>query len=173
MEGVLSQVTGFAIWGSLGATVVLGAFLLVQALVDPARRRKFALLSAAMWFLAAVDFLRSLGHLGPASYEQLRLLWAGAYAGAVLHLFGHPARLSLAAALGLPALGFGVFYGYRTDIATSVTYPIMYGVAAVVHAVQYRRGGASPPPSLPPAPPPRASCAPCTSARSRSGTPRS
>ncbi|HZE97396.1 MAG TPA: hybrid sensor histidine kinase/response regulator, partial [Planctomycetota bacterium] len=48
--------------------------------------------------------------------------------------------LSLAAALGLPALGFGVFYGYRTDIATSVTYPIMYGVAAVVHAVQYRRG---------------------------------
>src|SRR5882672_1398997 len=105
MEGVLGQVTGFAIWGSLSATVVLGAFLLVQAVLDPDRRWRFAVLSGAMWFLAAVDFLRSLGYLGPSAYEQLRIVFSGAYAGAILYLFGHSVRLWATAALGLPALG--------------------------------------------------------------------
>ncbi len=140
MGGVLNQVTGFAIWGSLSATVVLGAFLLVQAVVDPPRRRRFGLLSAAMWFLAAVDFLRSLGHLGTSEYEQLRLLWSGAYAGAVLWLFGRPARTALAAALALPAFGFAAFYGYRADLATTLTYPLSFGLVAFVHFDQYRKG---------------------------------
>jgi signal transduction histidine kinase/ActR/RegA family two-component response regulator len=140
MEGVLNQVTGFAIWGSLSATVVLGAFLLVQAVVDPPRRRRFGLLSAAMWFLAAVDFLRSLGYVGPSSYEQLRLLWSGAYAGAVLWLFGRPPLRALAAALALPAFGFAVFYGYRADLATTMTYPLSFGLVAYVHFDQYRKG---------------------------------
>src|SRR5262249_53933119 len=76
---------------------------------------------------------------GPAAYEQLRIVWSGAYAGAILYLFAHPIRLWAAAALGLPALGFAVFYGYKADLATTITYPIMYGTVAVVHARQYLR----------------------------------
>ena len=137
MDGVLQQVSGFAIWGSFASTVVLGAFLLVQAVVDPARRWKFALFSAAMWFLASLDFLRSLGVLPPAAYEMLRLVWCGAYAGSVVLLFDYPARTAAAAAAALTAFGFAVYFGIRPEIATTAAYPLAFGLVAAVHARKY------------------------------------
>ncbi|RPH50210.1 MAG: response regulator [Planctomycetota bacterium] len=137
MDGVLQQVSGFAIWGSFASTVVLGAFLLVQAVVDPARRWKFGLFSAAMWFLASLDFLRSLGSLPPAPYEMLRLVWCGAYAGSVVLLFGYPARAAAAAAAALPAFGFAIYFGIRPEIATTAAYPLAFGLVATVHARKY------------------------------------
>lgn len=139
MDGVLQQISGFAIWGSLSATIVLGAFLLVQAVVDPARRLRFALLSAALWFLASLDSLRMMNILPTAPYEMLRLVWGGLYAGAILFLFGYAVRSSLLAAAALPALGFVVFFGIRADLATTVTYPFVFGLVAVVHGRQYLR----------------------------------
>ncbi len=133
MDGILR----FAVWGSLSATVVLGAFLLVQAVVDPPRRWKFGIFSAAMWFLASLDFLLSLGRLTPPAYEQLRLVWAGAYAGSVMLLFGYPIRAAAGAALALPALGFLVFYGVKPEIATTVAYPLAFGLISIVHARKY------------------------------------
>lgn len=139
MEGVLQQISGFAIWGSLSATIVLGAFLLVQAVVDPARRLKFGLLSAALWFLAALDSLRMMEILPASSYEMLRLVWGGTYAGAVLFLFGHGVRASLLALAALPALGFVVIVAGRPELATTVAYPFVFGTVAVVHGRQYLR----------------------------------
>lgn len=145
MDGILGQVAGFAIWGSFTATVVLGAFLLVQAVVDPPRRWKFALFSASLWFLASVDFLRILNYLPPLVYEKLRLVWCGAYAGSVLLLFGYSARAAAAAAVALPGIGFAVYYGIRPDIATTAAYPLAFGLIAGVHGRQYlkHRGYAS------------------------------
>jgi signal transduction histidine kinase/ActR/RegA family two-component response regulator len=137
MDGILRQVLGFAVWGSLSATVVLGAFLLVQAIVDPPRRWKFGIFSAAMWFLASLDLSFSLGRLTPGAYEQLRLLWSGAYAGSVLLLFGYPLRAAAGAAVALPALGFAVFYGIDPQIATTIAYPLAFGLISTVHARKY------------------------------------
>ena len=133
MEGILQ----FAVWGSLSATVVLGAFLLVQAVVDPPRRWKFGLFSAAMWFLASLDLSFSLKLLTLPVYEQLRLVWAGAYAGSVMLLFGYPLRAAAGAALALPVLGFAVFYGVKPEIATTVAYPLAFGLISTVHARKY------------------------------------
>jgi signal transduction histidine kinase len=137
MDGILRQVLGFAVWGSLSATVVLGAFLLVQAIVDPPRRWKFGIFSAAMWFLASLDLSFSLGRLTPGAYEQLRLLWSGAYAGSVLLLFGYSLRAAAGAAVALPALGFAVFYGIDPQIATTIAYPLAFGLISTVHARKY------------------------------------
>lgn len=139
MDGVLGQVSGFAIWGSFASTVVLGAFLLVQAIVDPPRRWRFAAFSLATWFLASVDFLRSLGYLAPAGYELLRLTWCGSYAGAILRLFGYSRRSAAAAALALPAVGFAVYFGIRPDVATTAAYPLAFGLVSFVHCRQYFR----------------------------------
>jgi signal transduction histidine kinase/CheY-like chemotaxis protein len=133
MGGILQ----FAVWGSLSATVVLGAFLLVQAFVDSARRWKFSIFSAAMWFLASLDFLLSLNALSPATYEMLRLVWCGAYAGSVLLLFDYPTRAAAAAAVALPAFGFTVYFGIKPDIATTAAYPLAFGLVATVHARKY------------------------------------
>jgi signal transduction histidine kinase/ActR/RegA family two-component response regulator len=139
MNSVLTQVSAVAIWGSLLATVVLGAFLGVQALLDPERRTRFAFLAAVCWYLAALDFLRSLGHVPPALYEQLRLLWAGTYAAGVLRLFGYPRRWAIGVAFFLPAVGTAVFRFVNPDIATTVTIPLVFGIAGGVHIHQYLR----------------------------------
>jgi signal transduction histidine kinase/ActR/RegA family two-component response regulator len=139
MNSVLTQVSAAAIWGSLLATVVLGAFLGVQAILDRERRIRFAFLAAVCWYLATLDFLRSLGHVTPALYEQLRLLWAGSYAAGVLRLFGYPRRWAIGAALVLPALGAAVFRFINPDIATTVTIPLVFGAAGAAHVHQYLR----------------------------------
>lgn len=139
MDGVLKNVTGLAIWGSLAATAVLGCFLAAQAAADRERRGRFAAFAAVMAGLAALDLFRILGLLEPGPYEIGRVLWAGAYAGAVLGLFGHPGRRATSVAIGLPALGLAVFFGGAPDLATTVAIPIAYGITAWAHAREYAR----------------------------------
>ncbi|HYF01030.1 MAG TPA: hybrid sensor histidine kinase/response regulator, partial [Planctomycetota bacterium] len=137
---ILENVTGFAIWGSLAATAVLGCFLAVQAVVDPDRRARYAVFSAAFAGLAALDFARSLGAIAPAPYEIGRLLWGGVYAGSLLALLGARRRTALATAVALSGLGLAVFLGGARDAATTVTISLAYGVAAVAHGRHYARG---------------------------------
>ena len=138
MEGVLQNVIGLAIWGSLAATAVLGCFLAVQAFFDPLRRRRFAAFAAVMGYLVALDFLRIFGFLQPGPYELARVVWAGAHVGAVLWLFGHPPRRAGAAALGLTTLGLIVFSRYP-HVATTVVIPIGYAIIAWAHGREYGR----------------------------------
>ncbi len=138
MEGVLQNVTGLAIWGSLAATAVLGCFLAVQAFFDPLRRRRFAVFAAVMGYLVALDFLRIFGFLPFGPYEAARVVWGGAHVGAVLWLFDHPPRRAGAVALGLTVLGLLVF-GFAPDLATTVVMPIGYAIIAWAHGREYAR----------------------------------
>jgi signal transduction histidine kinase/ActR/RegA family two-component response regulator len=137
MDGLLQQIPGFAVWGSFASTVVLGSFLLIQAAVDPARRRRFLLLSASIWFLASLDFLRSVGALSAPVYEKLRIVWCGTYAGAILHLFEYRPRSTVLAAVALPSFGFAIYFGVNPDVATTAAYPLAFGLVAGVHAREY------------------------------------
>jgi signal transduction histidine kinase len=138
VDGILKNVTGFAIWGSLAANGVLGCFLAAQAVVDPARRRRFAAFAAVMGYLVALDFLNIFGFLATAPYEAARVVWGGAHVGAVLWLFGHPPRRAGGVALGLTALGLGVFV-FAPDLATTAAFPVGYGIIAWAHRREYAR----------------------------------
>ncbi|HEX7899065.1 MAG TPA: ATP-binding protein [Planctomycetota bacterium] len=138
MDGILQNVTGFAIWGSLAANGVLGCFLAAQAVVDPLRRRRFAAFAAVLGYLVALDFLSIFGFLATSTYEAARVVWGGLHVGAVLWLFGHPPRRAGGVAAGLIALGLGVF-AIKPELATTVAFPIGYGIIAWAHRLEYAR----------------------------------
>ncbi len=140
MDEILKNLSGLAPWGSLAASVVLGCFLAVQAVVDRPRRARYAAFAASFGFLAVLDFTFSSGHLPFPAWEKGRVLWCGAYAGTVLWLFGHSTALAGGVALALPAAGLGVFYGVGPVYATTSVIPVGFGIAAVAHALEYRRG---------------------------------
>lgn len=137
----MENVSSVAVWGSLGSSLVLAAFLLVQAVLDPPRRRRFFAFSACWWFLVVVDSLH--GILGGRSYEALRIAWAALYPVTLLWLLDY-GRLSAMA--GVPVLVAGsVTWAWNWELATTVSFPLSFGIAAVAHAHQclVRRGYAS------------------------------
>jgi signal transduction histidine kinase/ActR/RegA family two-component response regulator len=137
MDDSLRNVLAFAIWGSLITAVVLGSFLLVQAITDPPRRRRFALLSLISGYLVFVDFVQSTAGWERSTYEWLRLWWMAGYAGSVLLLLDAPVRVSGGATLGLIGLGFGTYYGVNPLLATSITFPVGYVIVSAAHARRY------------------------------------
>jgi signal transduction histidine kinase/ActR/RegA family two-component response regulator len=128
-----------AVWGSLAASVVLGCFLAVQALVDRPRALRYGLFALSFGYLVYLDFSFSFGFLPPEPYEIGRLVWCGAYAGAVLWLFGHRPLVAAAPAVLLPAAGLGIFFGGAPHAATTCVIPLAFGIAAVAHFLEYRR----------------------------------
>lgn len=133
----MTGISSVAVWGSLGASVVLGGFMGLQAVMDPPRRARFALFSAVWWLLAILDFLQP--RLGGSNYEMLRVAWCGAYAGSLLWLFAWPLRWALAAALGLPAAGALSWVSGHPEMATTVTFVLGFGILAAAHARLYRQ----------------------------------
>jgi signal transduction histidine kinase/ActR/RegA family two-component response regulator len=145
MDPLLQNILALAVWGSLASTLILGSFSLVQAVVDPGRRKGFVLFGAVMGYLGVLDLLRSALKLEPLTYEWLRLGWSGLYAGAVLGLLGSGMMAALGTTLGILLLGFSVFRWGNPALATTLTFPWAYGITAVAFARRYvkHRGFAS------------------------------
>jgi signal transduction histidine kinase/ActR/RegA family two-component response regulator len=139
MDDSLRSVLGFGVWGSISAAVVLGACLLVQAVSDPPRRRRFLLVSLAMAYLVLLDFIHSASDLNHHTYEWLRLWWMAAYAGSVLFLLDVSARVAASSALALLALGFAGYYGINPLLATTIAFPAGYGLVSAAYAWRYLR----------------------------------
>ncbi len=137
MDESLRSVLAFGVWGSISAAVALGAYLLVQAVTDPSRRRRFLLVAAAMGYLVLLDFINSATAFDHPTYEWLRLWWMAAYAGTVLYLLDFRAKLAVAVSLGLVAIGFGSFYGIHPLMATTIMFPVGYGIVSLAHARCY------------------------------------
>ena len=137
MDESLRRVLTFGVWGSISAAVVLGAYLLVQAASDPPRRRRFLLLASAMGYLVALDFIHSVSKLDHLTYEWLRLVWMAAYAGSVLLLLDVSPKAAASSALFLLALGFGSYYGIHPMMATTITFPVGYGIVSAAYARRY------------------------------------
>lgn len=132
---VLRHVSGYAVWGSLAATLVLGAYMSVQAIGDRERRWRFAVFAAICWSIATMDFFRDRMQL--STYEMLRLVAWTWYAAAVLLLLAWPLRWVAAAAIGLPAMGAIVWASGHSEIATTVAFPAAFLVAALAHGWNY------------------------------------
>ena len=145
MDGYLSNVTGLAVWGSLAATLILGAFFFVQAFVDRPRRVPFALFTLVMMYLGALDLSRSLTGLNVLSYEWLRLWWGGAYAGCALWLVGESGRTAAGATIAIWLIGFTTFHFGNPVYATTLAFPFAFGATSVAFIRKYRasRGYAS------------------------------
>jgi signal transduction histidine kinase/ActR/RegA family two-component response regulator len=137
MSDSLRSVLAFGVWGSISAAVVLGAYLLVQAVTDLPRRRRFLLLAGAMGYLVLLDFIHSSSNFSHLWYEWLRLLWMVAYAGSVLYLLDVPAKIIAAATISLLVIGFGSYYGINPLMATTIMFPVGYGVVSLAHARCY------------------------------------
>lgn len=137
MHSVLENVSTTAVWGSLCATLVLGAYMWVQAAVDRARRWRFAAFATVCWTIATLDFL--FPSLSRATYETLRLIAWCLYAAAVLLLLSYRARWIAAAALGLPAIGLVMWALGMPELATTAAFPAVFAVAAAAHGRHYWR----------------------------------
>jgi signal transduction histidine kinase/ActR/RegA family two-component response regulator len=135
VDSVLQNVTDAAVWGSLLASAALGAFIFVQALIDPPRRWRFSVFGLACWIIVALDFLH--GELGKRTYEYLRVFAWSFYGTSLLLLFGFPSRLVLASAVLLPLPGMALWYAADWTLATSAAVPLAFAVAAVAHGRQY------------------------------------
>jgi signal transduction histidine kinase/ActR/RegA family two-component response regulator len=140
---VIQNVSSFAVWGSLGANVVLGVFMWVQAGLDVGRRWRYAAFAMACCAIAVLDFLHP--ELERDTYEMLRVFSGSAYGVAVLGLLGARRRWIVLAALGLPLLGLGVWGFWRPELATTFVFPAAFGIAALAHGREYwkRHGYAS------------------------------
>lgn len=131
-------VPSMVVWFSLGTSLVLGSFMAVQAVTDPPRRRQFGLFAAVWLVLALLDLLHP--HLDKALYEICRLVWLGGFTGSLMLLLGAPLRVSLAVLVVTPLPGMAVWMMGRPESATTVGFAAAFGLAAVVHGIQYRRG---------------------------------
>jgi len=137
VENVLENVTATAVWGSLAATAFLGAFMWVQAASDRQRRARFAAFGAVCWSLGVIDFL--MPHLTHATYEVSRLVAVSCYAAAVLLLLSYPLVAVVATASALSLIGLVVWNSGHLALATTVTFPIAFAVAAIAHGWQFLR----------------------------------
>jgi signal transduction histidine kinase/CheY-like chemotaxis protein len=131
MDSELSNVIGLAVWGSLGATLVLGVFFFVQMGFDRSRRGRFGLFGGVMMYLVALDLIRSFAGIDPLRYEWYRLWWGGAYAGCALWLIGSSASFSLIMSVLLWAVGFGCYYLGNAAFATTLMFPMAWTVVGV------------------------------------------
>ena len=119
MSSVLENASYAVIWISIATSLLLGAFMVVQAWMDPPRRLRYLAFAATWIFLAAADAFSQ--RLGRPRYELLRLAWCGGYTGSLLWLLGWRPRASLLAALAFPLLGLAVWMGGFPDLATTAT----------------------------------------------------
>mgnify|MGYP001563528951 CR=1 FL=1 len=134
---VLKHVSNSAVWGSLAATLVLGAYMWVQAIGDRDRRWRFAVFAAICWSITTLDFCYD--RMQHSTYEMLRLFAWTWYAAAVLLLLSYPARWVAATAVGLPAIGLAVWAWGHPELATTVAFPLGFGTAAFAHGWHYWR----------------------------------
>src|SRR4051812_36651488 len=137
MDSDLSKVAGLAVWGSLSATLILGAFFLVQTAVDRPRRAPFALFSLVMAYLGVLDLIQAHSGFDPLTYEWLRLWWGGAYAGCALWLLGNSRRTAFGVAATLLIAGFSAFRWGNPALATTLTFPFAFGATSVGFGRRY------------------------------------
>lgn len=135
----LHNVTTAAVWGSLGGSLFLGAFLMVQALFDRVRRMPYLLLALLSLMIVAVDFSRAL--LSPHQYELIRsILWSW-HAPGVMLLLGY--RLVRTAALGtvFSAAAAATWFAGGYAFASSVSVPSAFLITAFAcYCTLVRRG---------------------------------
>jgi len=145
MDSDLSKVAGLAVWGSLAATLILGAFFLVQTAVDRPRRAPFAVFGLVMAYLGVLDLIQSASGFAPLTYEWLRLWWGGAYAGCALWLLGNSRRTAFGVAATLLIAGFSTFSWGNPALATTLIFPFAFGATSVGFGRRYfvSRGYAS------------------------------
>lgn len=135
MDDVLANVNSAAVWSGLGSWILLGTFMLVQAVVDPPRRWRFAVFAAVSLGRVVLDSLH--GQLPIPVYECFRLAWGAGFAGALLWLLGvRPLRVLLATG-GLFGLGMMVWFGVDRSVATTTTFPLAFGLMSWAHGRQF------------------------------------
>lgn len=134
---VLSNVTSLAVLGSLGSMLFLGTFMGVQAVLDAARRRRFALFAAVCGAIATLDLLHS--RLPVEDYERMRMLAWHWYAASLLWLLGWRWHWAMLAAVALPSVGNLLWVSGFQELATTLTFPVALGVVAVAHGRIYLR----------------------------------
>lgn len=135
MGSVLENVSFILVMISVIVSALVGAFMLVQAAMDPPRRWRFVAFASTWLFLVTVDMLHS--YIPKPTYELLRLVWGGGYAGSLIWLLGGRKLLIAIATFGLPVIGLLVSLFINPALATTVAFPLVFITSAIAHGYTY------------------------------------
>ncbi|MBI4861870.1 MAG: response regulator [Candidatus Riflebacteria bacterium] len=131
----MEHVTSSAVWGSLIASALLGAFMWIQAVADRERRWRYAGFATAQWLLTTLDFLHFW--FDPRTYELLRIFTCSLYGASVVLLL-ESRFIWVSVCYALPCLaGLALWIGGRPELATTATLPATLSIAGVAHVRHY------------------------------------
>lgn len=135
MGNVLENVSNVAVWGSLVAALVLGAFLTVQAFLSVESRIRFSTFAIVCAVIAIVDFCHA--SFGYYNYEKLRIIAWTLYSATLLWLFRYQLKFVLVALIGIPFVATASWIWIDPALATTAVVPVAFLIAAIVHGRQY------------------------------------
>lgn len=134
-ENVLEKVSTVAVTGSLGASALLGLFMLVQAALNRNHRWRYGLLGLLALSIAVTDGAHGL--LAAKDYERLRLFEWSLYGPAVIFLFSQSSKRCLLLAALILFLGLATWNLGNPAYATTVVLTSSFAAAAFAHGRTY------------------------------------
>ena len=131
------------VFASLGASLVMGAFMLVQGVQDPSRRARFIGLACICFAIITVDFLQPQFE-DKRLYERIRMVAWLFFCGAQISLLNDRRGLAMAVALSIGGLVLGLFLE-QISIATTIVIPMAFFAVSLRYFIQHKetRGFAS------------------------------
>jgi hypothetical protein len=141
----MSVIPSLAIFGSIAGQLILGIYLLVQAFLDPIRRKRLFTFSLVYFSLGFLDILFSLSQavqdlkiMPIEKYELLRICWCSFYIFSIFYVLNLNIKKGLIFSVSTLAIGL-ITYKYNWQLATSISFPMVYWIASFLHYQEYKK----------------------------------
>lgn len=141
----MSVIPSLAIFGSIAGQLILGIYLLVQSFLDPIRKNRLLTFSLVYFSLGILDILFSLTQglkdfniMPHQRYEYLRIFWCSYYIFSIFYMLNLSIKYGLFFSLLTLFIGLLV-YQYNWLLATSVSFPMVYWMAAYLHFKEFKK----------------------------------
>lgn len=141
----MSIIPSLAIFGSIAGQLILGIYLLVQSFLDPIRKNRLLTFSLVYFSLGLIDILFSLSQalknfnvMPLERYELLRIFWCSYYIFSIFYMLNLSLKKGLLIAAITLITGL-LIYKFHWQMATSVSFPMVYWIAAFLHFKEFKK----------------------------------
>ena len=134
---ILQSLSAISIWGSISASLVLSAYILVQAFFDPQRKLRLLTVGFLLTILVGIDL--AFPALNPITYEMLRSIFWAWFGASALLLLGIAIRTAMFCGAVTSVIGALVWFFISPNLATSVVLPISFWTATLGFSLRFKK----------------------------------
>lgn len=138
MNEALANISAFSSWSATVSSMCLTIYMFLQAGADKPRRRRFFVF-ALVW-LALTLIALALPYVTIPTYEVMRIAWIGFYVGSFFYLFEFSVAVASGIGAAVAGVGAAVWLAGYWHLATTVSYPLGFGIVGMMHLLHFARG---------------------------------